>query len=90
MALFLAFATFTGNGTVANVLAVETAFPINLVCQLVSLLLSRIDTGAHGGGAKHTATGRYHLTVLECSARVEDFAFQCGGCIQAVDGHALA
>src|SRR5471030_2811344 len=87
--LFLIFATLAGNGAVADVLAIEATFPIDLGCQLVSLLLGSINTGTHRRSAQHPTTGRYNLTVLEHSASVEDFAFQTSGCVQTVDRHAF-
>src|SRR5689334_11289417 len=87
--LFLTLAALAGNGAVANVLAIETAFPVNRSCQLVGLLLRSIDAGTHGSGAQHPTTGRHYLTILERGASVENLAFQCGGCIQALDGCAF-
>src|SRR5471032_3351496 len=87
--LFLCFATFAGNGAVANVFAIEAAFPIDLCRQFVSLLLGRVNAGTHGSGAQHPTASGYDLTVVERSTGVEDFAFQCRRCFQAVDRHTL-
>src|SRR3546814_13667968 len=82
--LFQTFATLAGNGPVANVLAVETTFPIDLGGKLVGLLLSRVDAGPHGGGAKHSTAGGDHLAILQRGPRMENLAFQPGCSLQAL------
>src|SRR5690606_24543352 len=79
-----------GNSAVADVLAVETAAPADLLCQAVSRLLCLGNAGADGGGAEHTAAGGDHLACgIQRGAGVEDLAVELRRLVQAVDHVAL-
>src|SRR5690606_26531757 len=72
-----AFTLLAGNSAVADVLAVETAAPADLLCQAVSRLLCLGNAGADGGGAEHTAAGGDHLACgIQRGAGVEDLAVE--------------
>ena len=84
--LFLIFTAFACNGSVANIVTVEAAVPLDGLGQLVSLVLRCLNGVAHGGCAQHATPRGHHLTgLIECSAGMEHFAFQLGGCVQTLD-----
>ena len=80
----VALATFTGNRAIADVRAVEAAFPVDLRGQLVRLLLRGVHAGTHRGGAQYAATGGYNFAVLERGAGMEDLAFQRSGRVEGI------
>ena len=84
--LFLVLTAFACNGSVANIVAVETTVPLDGLGQRVSFLLRRFNGVTHCGCAQYAAARGHDFTgCIKRSTGMEHFAFQLGGCVQTVD-----